>query len=92
MRLLVNGTELSGSVRAIASKSVAHRLLICAALSDSVCQIRCEILSRDISATVDCLRALGAEINYENGVRFWFELELAGEESEITPAISEKNS
>ena len=68
MRLLVNGTELSGSVRAIASKSVAHRLLICAALSDSVCQIRCESLSRDISATVDCLRALGAEINYENGV------------------------
>lgn len=63
-RLLLPG-ERSGEVRIPASKSQAHRLLICAALSKEETRIRCDGLSRDILATVACLRAMGAEIREE---------------------------
>ncbi len=51
-----------GEVKAIASKSAAHRLLICAAFADRPTMVRCEELNEDISATVRCLTALGAVI------------------------------
>ncbi|MBR2906589.1 MAG: 3-phosphoshikimate 1-carboxyvinyltransferase [Clostridia bacterium] len=49
-----------GTVDAVASKSAAHRLLICAALADAETFIRCPEKSRDIRATAACLSALGA--------------------------------
>lgn len=49
-------------VRAISSKSEAHRYLICAALADSSTQIVCTDTGADIDATANCLSALGAEI------------------------------
>ena len=52
----------SGRVRPPCSKSQAHRLLICAALSGRESVIRCDTVSRDIEATAECLRALGASI------------------------------
>ncbi len=67
MKITVNGKGLHGSIPAIASKSMAHRLLICAALSRDPSQIRCETLSDDISATAGCLRALGCELTYTGG-------------------------
>lgn len=48
------------------SKSMAHRLLICAACAQGTSTISNIDLSRDIQATLDCLQALGAEIVYEN--------------------------
>ncbi len=57
---------LGGKIAAIASKSQAHRYLICAALADGVSRIRCDECSADIDATVRCLNALGASISYEN--------------------------
>ncbi|MBQ9249014.1 MAG: 3-phosphoshikimate 1-carboxyvinyltransferase [Oscillospiraceae bacterium] len=54
--------ERTGCVRVPASKSQAHRLLICAALGTGETLIRCDGISRDIAATMDCLKALGAEI------------------------------
>ena len=62
----------TGSVRIPASKSQAHRLLICAALGAQPVTLRCDGISADIAATVRCLRALGAE-DYPNG-----ELESGG--------------
>ena len=56
----------SGSVRIPASKSQAHRLLICAALGREPVDIRFEGLSNDISATIACLRALGAQITEQS--------------------------
>ena len=53
---------LAGTVEAIASKSEAHRLLICAAFSDGVTDIDCNTTSQDIDATAECLRALGARV------------------------------
>ena len=51
-----------GQIGAIPSKSVAHRMLICAALADRPTFTRCHATSEDIDATVRCLSALGADI------------------------------
>ena len=51
-----------GSVTVPASKSQAHRLLICAALGREETLLRCDGVSEDIAATIRCLNALGAEI------------------------------
>jgi len=59
--------ELNGVVRAIPSKSQAHRALICAALADKATTIECEGGSEDITATAGCLSALGAKIEREAG-------------------------
>ena len=61
-------SSLGGEIRAIASKSQAHRLLICASLADRPTRIACATRSADIEATASCLRSLGAKIAYENGV------------------------
>ena len=55
-------SRFGGTIRAISSKSSAHRLLICAALSDSPCHLHCTDESEDIRATVRCLNAMGAHI------------------------------
>ena len=49
------------------SKSMAHRLLICAALAEGTSVIRNIELSQDILATIDCLKALGADVSCEDG-------------------------
>ena len=53
---------LHGTVRAIPSKSQAHRLLICAAFSDGQTFLECPQTNEDIEATARCLNALGAQI------------------------------
>ncbi|MBR6785218.1 MAG: 3-phosphoshikimate 1-carboxyvinyltransferase [Clostridia bacterium] len=57
---------LSGSINGIASKSFAHRALICAALAKDESKIKINASSEDIDATVDCLQSLGAIIE-KNG-------------------------
>lgn len=61
-------TSPSGKADVIPSKSVAHRLLICAALSDNPTEIICPAESLDIAATARCLASLGAEITLHDGV------------------------
>ena len=65
MKLRVTKPIQGGRVQAIASKSDAHRLLICAALADSDTYISCPTSSEDIDATVRCLEALGAVVRYQ---------------------------
>lgn len=62
MTVTVSGRRLHGTVVAPASKSVLHRLLICAALSDAPTVLTNTTMSGDIEATVACLRALGAGV------------------------------
>lgn len=62
LEAVVRPGTLGGSLDAISSKSAAHRLLVCAALADAPTRIRCTTTSRDIEATCDCLRALGARV------------------------------
>ena len=60
--------KTSGNIKAIASKSEVHRLLIAAALSDKTTEIICEKTNADITATAECLKALGADITYNDSV------------------------
>ena len=67
MEIKVHGT-LKGEVTPPPSKSQAHRLLICAALSVEPCSIVCNSVNDDIMATMRCLNALGARITFSSGV------------------------
>ena len=62
MDITIQPGTLSGEITAIPSKSQAHRLLICAALADNETTLLCPDTNRDIEATADCLRSLGADI------------------------------
>lgn len=62
MDITITPTKLNGSITAIPSKSQAHRLLICAAFADKPTELICPDTNRDIEATAQCLRALGADI------------------------------
>ena len=62
MDITIKPGLLKGEITVIPSKSQAHRLLICAAFADKPTQLVCSETNRDIEATADCLRALGAEI------------------------------
>ena len=66
MDLKIYPGKLSGTVSVIPSKSQAHRLLICAAFADKPTTLYCPAVNRDMEATVACLEALGAEIQYTN--------------------------
>ena len=68
MTYTASSGALRGTVAIPASKSQAHRLLICAALGAHPVTLRCDGLSRDIEATVACLRGLGAEIAVADNV------------------------
>lgn len=70
MDITIFPKKLSGSVTAIPSKSQAHRLMICAAFADAPTQLILPEINRDMEATADCLRALGADIEKSsNGYR-----------------------
>jgi 3-phosphoshikimate 1-carboxyvinyltransferase len=66
MNIIITPTPLHGTVAAIPSKSHLHRLLICAALGDTQVRLPCPMLSQDIEATIRCLNALGATVEYQN--------------------------
>jgi len=55
-----------GIINIPASKSITHRAIICAAMSDSKSVIEPASMSEDIEATIECARALGARICVKN--------------------------
>ena len=65
MRVTLQPGTLRGTVAAPPSKSMAHRMLICAALAKGESRVHPLEMSEDILATADCLRALGAGIRQE---------------------------
>ena len=65
--LKIYPTKLKGEVNIPPSKSMAHRAIICASLSDNLCRIDNIDYSDDIIATIDAMKSLGAKITkYEN--------------------------
>lgn len=62
MDIKIIPAPISGSIEGIASKSFAHRALICACLAKGKSEIKINTSSADIEATVDCLKNLGAKI------------------------------
>ncbi|MBQ6061236.1 MAG: 3-phosphoshikimate 1-carboxyvinyltransferase [Clostridia bacterium] len=70
MRAVIHPGIPRGQTEAPPSKSMAHRLLICAGFAEGESVIRHVDASEDILATADCLRALGAEVRIEEGTVF----------------------
>jgi len=68
MRVIIEKSEPQGCVNAPPSKSMAHRLIILAALSKGKSVIKNISLSDDISATLNCIKAIGADYTYENDI------------------------
>ena len=62
MKAAIKPSKAGGSVKIPPSKSMAHRAIICAALADGQSVISNIDYSQDITATIDCMRKLGAEI------------------------------
>lgn len=65
MDISITPKKLRGTVNVPPSKSVAHRMIIAAALADGVSEISNLCPSADILATMDCMRALGAGIDFD---------------------------
>ena len=65
MDIRIEPRRLSGTVKIPSSKSVTHRLLICAALAEGVSVVEGVSFSKDIEATMEALRALGADFTVE---------------------------
>ncbi len=66
MKVRIRPSLARGQVKAPPSKSMAHRLLICAGLCPGEESLVEGIeLSQDVSATIDCLRAMGAVCEIE---------------------------
>lgn len=63
MDIKITPSKLKGTVNIPSSKSMTHRMLICAALADGQSVISNISFSKDIYATIDALKALGAEIS-----------------------------
>lgn len=68
MDVNIHPVRLHGSITPPPSKSQAHRLIIAAALAAGESRVDNVALSQDITATLNCMRALGAEAS-EDGSR-----------------------
>ena len=81
MNLKIFPGKLNGTVEAVPSKSGAHRALIAAALSDGETRVVCPQLSKDITATAQCLKAMGAGMEYRDGSFFVQPVKPAAEQA-----------
>lgn len=80
----IKPSRLKGSVQAPPSKSDVHRAIICAALAKGESVISPVAFSEDILATIDCIKALGAEVSVvENKVKINSSRIFENEEAEM---------
>ena len=67
MKVLIRPKKVSGTIDVVPSKSYSHRAIIAASLANGVSKISNVIFSDDITRTINCCRAFGAEIEcFEN--------------------------
>lgn len=67
MDIRISPSRLCGQLSVPASKSCAHRSIICAALADGVSHLSGVTMSKDIEATIGAMTALGAEFTVSGG-------------------------
>ena len=70
MRVEIKPSKLSGKTLAPPSKSMAHRLLVCAGLAEGESVVRRLAFSEDVKATIACLIALGATVRTDGDTAF----------------------
>ncbi len=67
MKAVIEPSKAEGIILAPPSKSMAHRYIICAALSEGVSEIGNISYSEDILATLDCVETMGAMVDRHGG-------------------------
>ena len=67
MDIKITPSKLSGKLIVPPSKSISHRMLICAAFCDGTTHIDNLLECMDLHATINALTALGAKINCKDG-------------------------
>ncbi len=90
MRAEIKKSFLEGELTAPPSKSMAHRLIIAAALSKGNCKIENVSMSGDIMATAGCIKAFGKEMTFSENTLFIKEKEWECEEKKLF--VSESGS
>ncbi len=65
MNIRIEKGIAAGKINVPPSKSMAHRMLISAAMCDGVSTVRDVSKCEDVMATLDCLRSLGIKIEYD---------------------------
>ena len=65
MRVRIEKSTANGNISAPPSKSMAHRYIICAALTNGESVISNVDFSEDIKATIDCIKTLGASVRVD---------------------------
>ena len=83
MEVVIRPKKLSGEVTVPPSKSVAHRLVIAAALSKGTSRVSNLSFSKDITATINAMRALGAQIDIDGDTAVIKGIEKAPEKAVI---------
>ena len=68
MQVKISPIQPNGEISAIASKSDAHRAIICAALADKKTNIQISHTSKDIETTLNCIKAMGADYSKSNDI------------------------
>ena len=66
MKVTIASGLAKGAIMAPPSKSMAHRMLICAGLAEGQSIVKNIALSEDVKATLGIIRALGGEYTIEN--------------------------
>lgn len=64
-KIEITPSLLRGTVNIPASKSMSHRSIFCAALSNGISNIKNVLMSNDIMVTCKAMEALGAKIKYK---------------------------
>ena len=70
MKVRIEKSIAKGEIFAPPSKSMAHRYIICAALTDGESVISNVDFSEDIKATIDCIETLGAKVRIDGSTVF----------------------
>jgi len=68
MKVEIGKSVAKGAILAPPSKSYAHRLMISAALADGESVIKGISASEDMSATLDCIKAIGAQFKKDGDI------------------------
>ncbi len=92
MNVRIFPSVAKGEINAPSSKSVAHRLLICAALSKGESIIENIGTNEDIKATITCLNKLGAELKVDNTTAFVKGIDFSDRKNEISLFCNESGS
>lgn len=64
-KIFISNGKLKGNVSPPPSKSISHRAILCAAMANGVSVLDNIVLSKDVSLTMDAVRALGASVAVE---------------------------